>query len=135
MAEYPFAKCPGQRWRFDFAWPGSTLAVHVDGGVWVPCGGRHTRGAVFAADHDKMNRATLPGWRVLRFMSRHLADGSALADLAEALGNQPITRNGPAHGIWLSVQVVPMNRRPGLRRNLGSHCPGSQRLWDKSWPT
>ena len=135
MAEYPFAKYPGQRWRFDFAWPAMILAVHVDGGARVPGGGRHTRGAVFAADHDKINRATLPGWRVLRFTSRHLADGSALADLAEALGNQPITRNGPAPGIWLSVQVVPMNRRPGLRRNLGSHCPGSQRRWDKSWPT
>ena len=73
MAEYPFAKYPGQRWRFDFAWPALMLAVHVDGGAWVPGGGRHTRDAAFAADHDKMNRATLPGWRVLRFTSRHRA--------------------------------------------------------------
>ena len=47
---------------------------------------RHTRGAGFEADHDKFNRATLLGWRVLRFTARHVTEGSALADLAEALG-------------------------------------------------
>ena len=87
--EYPFARHLGRRWRFDFAWPALMLAVEVDGGAWVPGGGRHTRGAGFAADHDKMNRAMLLGWRVLRFTARHLADGSALVDLAEALGSQP----------------------------------------------
>ena len=93
--EYPFAKHLGRRWRFDFAWPDLMLAVEVDGGAWVPGGGRHTRGAGFAADHDKFNRATLLGWRVLRFTSRHLEDGSALADLAEALGDQLSSRNDP----------------------------------------
>jgi very-short-patch-repair endonuclease len=85
VTEYPFAKHLGRRWRFDFAWPDRWLAVEVDGGAWVPGGGRHTRGAGFAADHDKFNRAALLGWRVLRFTSRHLADGSALAEIAEAL--------------------------------------------------
>ena len=95
VTEYPFAKHLGRRWRFDFAWPDRMLAVEVDGGAWVPGGGRHTRGAGFAADHDKFNRATLLGWRVLRFTSRHLEDGSALVDLAEALGSQPRSRNDP----------------------------------------
>ena len=85
VTEYAFANHLGRRWRFDFAWPALMLAVEVDGGSWVPGGGRHTRGAGFAADHDKFNRVTLTGWRVLRFTSRHIADGSALADLAEAL--------------------------------------------------
>lgn len=96
VTEYPFAKDFGRRWRFDFAWPALMLAVEVDGGAWVPGGGRHTRGAGFAADHDKMNRAMLLGWRVLRFTSRHLTDGSALADLAEALGSQPRRLGYPA---------------------------------------
>ena len=94
--EYAFAKQLRRRWRFDFAWPDRWLAVEVDGGAWVPGGGRHTRGAGFAADHDKFNRAALLGWRVLRFTSRHLEDGSALADLAEALGNQPRRLGYPA---------------------------------------
>ena len=93
VTEHPFARHLGRRWRFDFAWPALMLAVEVDGGAWVPGGGRHTRGAGFAADHDKFNRATLLGWRVLRFTSRHLADGSALADLADALGDQPMSSN------------------------------------------
>ncbi|MCX5984952.1 MAG: hypothetical protein NTX54_00315 [Chloroflexi bacterium] len=86
VTEYPFARHLGRRWQFDFAWPALMLAVEVDGGSWVPGGGRHTRGAGFAADHDKFNRATLLGWRVLRFTARHVTEGSALADLAEALG-------------------------------------------------
>ncbi len=93
VTEHPFAKHLGRRWRFDFAWPALMLAVEVDGGAWVPGGGRHTRGAGFAADHDKFNRAALLGWRVLRFTARHLEDGSALVDLAEALGDQPMSRN------------------------------------------
>ena len=93
VTEHPFAKHIGRRWRFDFAWPDRLLAVEVDGGAWVPGGGRHTRGAGFAADHDKFNRAMLLGWRVLRFTSRQLADGSALADLAEALGDQSRSMN------------------------------------------
>ena len=68
--EYAFARQLGRRWRFDFAWPALMLAVEVDGGSWVPGGGRHTRGAGFEADHDKFNRATLLGWRVLRFTAR-----------------------------------------------------------------
>jgi len=96
--EYPFAKHLGRRWRFDFAWPDRLLAVEVDGGAWVPGGGRHTRGAGFAADHDKFNRAALLGWRVLRFTSRQLADGSALADLAEALGDQSRSMNAQVPG-------------------------------------
>ena len=93
VTEHPFARHLGRRWRFDFAWPDRWLAVEVDGGAWVPGGGRHTRGAGFAADHDKFNRAMLLGWRVLRFTSRQLADGSALADLAEALGDQSRSMN------------------------------------------
>jgi len=95
VTEHPFAKHLGRRWRFDFAWPALMLAVEVDGGAWVPGGGRHTRGAGFAADHDKFNRATLLGWWVLRFTSRHLADGTALADIAEALGDQSRSMNAP----------------------------------------
>ena len=95
VTEHEFARQLGRRWRFDFAWPGRMLAVEFDGGAWVPGGGRHARAAGFAADHEKMNRATLLGWRVLRFTARHLTDGSALAGLTEALGDQ--ARSGDGH--------------------------------------
>lgn len=54
-----------RRWAFDLAWPQSKVAVELDGAVWA--GGRHTRGAGFIADTEKLNAATLLGWRVLRF--------------------------------------------------------------------
>lgn len=61
-----------RKWRFDFAWPSRMLAVEVEGGTHS--GGRHTRGAGYAADCEKYNAATISGWRVLRFTSDHLDD-------------------------------------------------------------
>lgn len=55
---------PGRRWRFDFAHPGSLVAIELEGGVWT--GGRHTRGAGFIADAEKYNEAAFLGWRVFR---------------------------------------------------------------------
>jgi hypothetical protein len=68
VAEYRFAL--DRRWRFDWAWPDQLIALEVEGGVWS--GGRHTRGAGFAGDIEKYNRAALAGWRVLRCQPRTL---------------------------------------------------------------
>lgn len=54
---------PPRRWRFDLAWPASKVAVEIDGGQWMPYGGRHARDA----DREKHNIAVFLGWRVLRF--------------------------------------------------------------------
>jgi hypothetical protein len=63
VSELIFA--PPRRWRFDRAWPALLVAVEIDGGTWS--GGRHTRGAGFAADCEKLNRAAVLGWAVLRY--------------------------------------------------------------------
>lgn len=81
VREYRFA--PDRKWRFDFAWPDEKLAVEVEGGVWS--GGRHTRGAGFLKDAEKYNRAALMGWRVLRFDTAQVRDGTAIAAVREAL--------------------------------------------------
>ncbi len=78
--EYQFH--PTRKWRFDFAWPDSNLAVEVEGGVWTA--GRHTRGSGFVADLDKYNQATLLGWMVLRFSTAMVESGDAL-DMIEAV--------------------------------------------------
>jgi hypothetical protein len=71
---------PTRQWRFDIAWfsnkPGG-IAVEVDGGTWS--GGRHTRGAGFEADCEKLNEAALLGWRVLRVTGAHIKSGQAIA--------------------------------------------------------
>lgn len=66
--EWLFAK--PRRWRFDFAWPVQLVAVEVDGGAWLPHGGRHNTDA----DRDKLNHAAALGWRVLRCSTTMLRD-------------------------------------------------------------
>lgn len=66
---------PSRKYRFDFAWPAMKVALEVDGGTFS--GGRHTRGAGYAADCEKLNEATILGWRVLRVTGAHIKNGLA----------------------------------------------------------
>ena len=82
--EFVFA--PPRKWRADFlvhAHGFDSLIVEVDGGTWA--GGRHTTGAGFAADIEKLNTAALLGYRVLRVTPSMVDDGSALALVERAL--------------------------------------------------
>jgi very-short-patch-repair endonuclease len=51
-----------RRWRFDFAHEGARVAIEINGGVWSH--GRHVRGSGYLRDREKVNTATLAGWRV-----------------------------------------------------------------------
>ena len=64
----------GRRWRFDFAWPEIMIAVEVEGGIWV--NGAHSRGAHFLSDCEKYNTATREGWKVFRFGTNMVKDGT-----------------------------------------------------------
>jgi very-short-patch-repair endonuclease len=66
---------PTRRWRFDLAVPSLMLAIEIDGGVYK--GGRHTSGAGFTRDCEKVNEATILGWRVLRFTTGQVRNGYA----------------------------------------------------------
>ena len=68
VAEHRFA--PPRRWRFDRAWPTEQVAVELEGGVWTA--GRHTRGAGFPGDLEKLNAAVVLGWLVLRYAADDL---------------------------------------------------------------
>ena len=74
---------PSRRWRFDYAWLPQKLAVEVDGGTFI--GGRHSTGAGYRRDCEKLNAAAVAGWRVLRFTPEMLRDGSAIETLEEVL--------------------------------------------------
>lgn len=70
-----------RRWRFDFAiFP--LRAVEIEGGVFSS--GRHTRGNGFSQDCEKYNEATALGWRVYRFPTAAVRDGSAFDFLERA---------------------------------------------------
>ena len=79
--EYRFH--PERRWRIDFAWPEKKIAVEIEGGVWQ--GGRHVRGSGYSKDLDKYNALALMGYRVLRFTTRMVKDGTAINTVREAL--------------------------------------------------
>jgi len=54
----------GERlWRFDFAWPEYRVFLEVQGGLFT--NGRHNRGAAMLKEFEKINAATILGWRPL----------------------------------------------------------------------
>ena len=85
VREYRFD--PNRRWRFDMSWPDLLLAVEVDGGTRT--GGRHVRGDGYQKDCDKLNAATLQGWRILRFTADDVHTGRAAQVIAQALKTLP----------------------------------------------
>lgn len=74
---------PTRKWKFDFAWPEHKVAVEVDGATWV--GGRHTRGAGYRKDCEKLNEAILLGWKVFRVTSDMVKDGTAINTIMQAM--------------------------------------------------
>lgn len=70
-AEYAFA-APARKWRADYCWVHHKLIVEIDGGVWS--NGRHTRGAGFLKDLEKLNHAALLGFRVMRYAPNQMAE-------------------------------------------------------------
>ena len=81
VREYQFDA--NRKWRFDRCWPPAMVAIELEGGVHT--GGRHVRGAGFEKDCEKMNAASLAGWKVGRFSARMVDNGAALEWLRKAL--------------------------------------------------
>ena len=67
-------------WRFDVAIPEYMIAVELDGGTWIQ--GRHSRGAGVISDMDKINAATVRGWRVLRYTHTNHKISQIMADIS-----------------------------------------------------
>lgn len=82
IAEYRFST---RKWRFDWAFPDVKLAIEIEGGSGS--NGRHTRPSGYADDCEKYNRATLNGWRLLRYTSEQIRKERArvVAEIREGL--------------------------------------------------
>jgi hypothetical protein len=86
-----------RKWRFDYAFPDSMVAVEVEGGVWT--GGRHTSGAGFVKDMEKYNTALLHGWRVYRTTPKMLTSREVITDIVYLC----------SHRVILSVPIEQIN--------------------------
>lgn len=96
-AEVPV--CPPRRWKFDLAWPSIRLAVEVQGGLFPHKGtaatGRHTQGPALLREYEKLNHATLTGYRVLLVTPWQITDGT-LTGLLERFFRDGVQAPGPA---------------------------------------
>lgn len=72
-----------RRLRADFAWPDYRLLVEVQGGIYSRRAHGSIRGVL--ADIDRLNEATMHGWRLLRVRPDMVTDGQALALVERAL--------------------------------------------------
>ena len=84
--EREFRFHPSRRWRFDFSFPEQFVAVEVEGGVYS--GGRHTRGKGFEDDCEKYNAAVEAGFVVLRYTSKTIKSGEAIAQIERVLAGR-----------------------------------------------
>ena len=74
---------PTRKWRFDYAFPESKIALEVEGGVHT--GGRHIRPRGFLNDMEKYNTAATMGWRVLRTTPDELRTFKTIEMIKEAM--------------------------------------------------
>jgi very-short-patch-repair endonuclease len=61
-----------RRWRADFAHLSSRTLIEIEGGIFIPGGGRHNRGGGYAKDAEKYLEAVLAGWTVIRLTAPQL---------------------------------------------------------------
>jgi very-short-patch-repair endonuclease len=80
--EYRFT--PPRRFRFDFAFLPSKIAIEINGGNWIH--GRHTRASNLSNEYEKLNLATLNGWRVF-VLSPEMINEDWLARIASCIKN------------------------------------------------
>ena len=51
---------------------GSRTLIEIEGGIFIPGGGRHNRGGGYAKDAEKYLEAVLAGWTVIRLTTHQL---------------------------------------------------------------
>lgn len=85
VLEHVFAE--PRKFRFDFAWPELKVALEVDGSIWT--NGRHTRGAGWTKDTEKLNLAASLGWRMLRCTPQQLLSEEITSIIKKTIDYNP----------------------------------------------
>jgi very-short-patch-repair endonuclease len=84
--EFLFAKPIGRKWRADYCYPEQMLLIEAEGGTWSKKKkSRHTTGSGFQNDSIKYGEAAVLGYRLLRFTSTMIHNGTAVDLIRRAL--------------------------------------------------
>ena len=86
VVEYRFHE--QRRWRFDYAWVDTKVALEVEGGIFVQ--GRHSRGAGMLADMEKYSTAASMGWLIIRRTPSDLTSKQTIEFIKAAMVARPI---------------------------------------------
>ncbi len=78
VPQFLFAAPLNRRFLADFAFPAYKVLVEINGGIWRPGGGAHSRPANIERDIEKAQYAALLGYLVLPFTPREVRKGRAL---------------------------------------------------------
>ena len=93
VTEYQFHAT--RMWRFDVCWPAYRLACEIDGGGFIPGGGRHSRGPGIESDCEKAAEAALLGYRIIRTTPRQVKKGITVAWLERMFLKLPTPTGAP----------------------------------------
>src|ERR1700759_2223995 len=74
--EREFAFHPTRKFRFDYAWPLSKVALEIQGGEWMGKSGHKTAFGM-QRDCEKGSEALMLGWRVVHATGRQVMLGQA----------------------------------------------------------
>ena len=75
--------CEGRKWRFDIADMTLRIGYEANGGKWS---GGHRRGKAIEEENEKLNTATVMGWRVLQFTNQQIESGYAKSWIMNNMG-------------------------------------------------
>lgn len=78
-----YAAIEGRKWRWDFCCPRARLLIECNGQIWHK--GGHSSGRGLTRDAEKLNAATLAGFRSLVFTREMIESGEALRTIEQAL--------------------------------------------------
>jgi len=81
VTEYKFH--PSRRWRADYCNPECKIIIEQNGGVWT--GGRHTSGSGFIKDMEKLNAATVLGYRILQYTPQQINKMEFILDIEQLI--------------------------------------------------
>ena len=81
--EREFRFAPPRRWRLDFAWPAVRVAVEIEGGIWRPGGGAHSRPANIERDAEKQKK---------KLAAKQEEADKALEDIQESMGKATVQK-------------------------------------------